>query len=352
MAVDFILNGQAHGDVASRLLRSDFDLNTCRMWLDDKGRTKMTVRNGNKNTVRIVRNANATLRKDEWIDIDRAVIEQYNVRMRAVQDLVSRGLTKTVPNGMGTTILQHQTESDITDAIISMSPTRMSDRDRVVMDLTSLPLPIIHKNFSYDIREIAVSRKNGVGIDVRHAAKASRKVLETVEKLLLGLAGTYAYGGGNVYGYTNYPNRNTKVITAPTASGWSPATLISEVLAMIQQLDDDQRDGPIVLYVSTAWSPYLDDDYSAAKGDLTLRDRLKKIDGIEDVRTIKRLTNYDMVGVQMDSDTVQMVIGMPLTTLQWEEKGGMEAHFKVMTIMVPQLFKDFADSCGIIHAAA
>jgi hypothetical protein len=54
----------------------------------------------------------------------------------------------------------------------------------------------------------------------------------------------------------------------------------------------------------------------------------------------------------MTSDVIRMVIGMDVTTVQWETMGGMRLHFKVMAIMVPQLRADYNSNTGIVHGTA
>ena len=54
--------------------------------------------------------------------------------------------------------------------------------------------------------------------------------------------------------------------------------------------------------------------------------------------------------VQMTSDVARAVVGMDITTVQWESKGGMQLNFKVMCINVPQIRADFYGNCGILHA--
>ena len=173
-----------------------------------------------------------------------------------------------------------------------------------------------------------------------------------VEQLTLGVASSYAYGGGTIYGYTNLLGRLTAAMTLPTAVGWTGATTVGEILTMRGQSTAAFHYGPWVLYNSPNWDNYLDNDYSTAKGDNTLRDRLKKIEGIEDVRTLDYLTAYQMVLVQMTSDVARLVIGADITTVQWETQGGMQLNFKVMCIMVPQLRTDYNGNTGIVHGTA
>lgn len=347
--MDYILNGQAHGNAAAQLLDNNFDLAALRPWIDKDGKHYCQVLENNAR--RVVRVANATLRKDEWIELDRQIVEAYQVRLRAVTDLRSRGLQYTVPDGLSKTVLQTERQSDINGAILSMDGTRESERDRPLFDIVNLPLPIVHKDFSFSARQLAASRKGGSPLDMTTARLAARQCAEQIEELLLGVATGITYGGGTIYGYTNFPNRNTRTITLPTAGGWTPATALDDVLAMRSQAYGDNQFGPYVLYCSPNWDQYMDDDFSSAKGDNTLRQRLKMIEGIEDVRTLDKLTGYSLVLVQMQQDTARMVVGAEITTVQWESKGGMQVNFKVMGILVPQVRADYDGRCGIVHGS-
>lgn len=347
------MNGQANGSVASALMQNDFDVATLRPYIGKDNRTFITRNEGGKAIAVPTMNSTATLRKDEWIQLDTAVMSAAMSRLRVVADLRSAGLVFNIPNGMGKTVLQTENMSDITDADISMDPARESENDRPVFDLTNLPLPVIHKDFFFNARQIATSRNGGVAIDTSMAQLAGRKVAEEAEKLVLGVSPSgFSYGGGVVYGLTNFPGRITKVLTNPNNSAWTPALFIREILSMRQSNVDTNHFGPWVVYVSPAWDYFLDGDYSALKGDNTVRDRLKAVNSIQDVRTADGLTGYQVVMVQMTSDVIREVIGMDITTVQWETMGGMRLHYKVMAIMVPQIRSDYYGTSGIVHGVA
>lgn len=348
--------GLASGGVAASLLSSNFNPNSLRPMADEYGRVFQTVTN--KRGKEICEflptvNADSTLRKNEWQLLDLAVIKAAKPRLRAWGDLVNAGLTFDIPNGMSKTVLQHQTQSDISGAIMSMDGLRESDRDRPIYDLTNLPLPIVHKDFSFSAREVAVSRNGSTPLDTTTAELAGRRVAEAVEQLLLGVSSTYTYGGGTIYGYTNYTNRLTKVLTNPsTSSSWTPSITVNEVLAMRNLSQLAYHYGPWMLYCSPNWDTYMDDDYSAAKGDKTLRQRLAAIDNINGCRTLDYLTGYQLLLVQMSADVIRAVQGMPITTVQWESHGGMMLNFKVMAIMVPQVRCDHNSNTGLVHGTA
>jgi uncharacterized linocin/CFP29 family protein len=341
--MNFILNGQASGDVASTLMANQMDVGALRPFVGDDGQSYMSLNSGDT----IVTNAPATLRKDDWIALDTAVLKAAKQRLRFVADLRGAGLTYAVPNGIGSTVLQYEQQSDITTATISMDGLRESNADRPEFNLVNLPLPIIHKDFQFSARQVAASRSGGSPLDTTTAELAGRRVAEEVEKLALGESSSYAYGGGTVYGLKNFPQRLTKAMTTPTSS--NHATTVNEVLEMKRQSQNAGYYGPWNLYAAPVWDEFLDEDYSTAKGDNTLRERLQRIDGINSVATLDYLTGNDMILVQNTSDVVREVIGLDVTTVQWESHGGMQLNYKVMAIMVPQLRADFNNNTGIVH---
>jgi len=350
--MDFILNGQGHGNVASALMGAGMDAGSLRPWIGNDGRHYVTVHKEGKPHAVPLTNATALLRKDDWKLLDTAVVKAAKPRLKAVADLRGAGLTFTIPNGMAKTVLESETQSDINDADVSMDGLRQGPTDRPKFELSNLPLPIIHKDFDFSARQVMVSRNGGPPLDTTTAELAGRKVAETAEKLLLGTYGTYAFGGGTIYGYTNFPSRLTKTMTAPTADGWTAVTAVTEVLAMRLQAQQAYHYGPYRLYCSLPWDTYLDADYSAAKGNNTLRNRLAAIEGIQSVTTLDYLSDdaYVMLLVQQTTDVVRVVVGMDITTVQWETRGGMQLNFKVMAILVPQLRADQNGNTGLVHA--
>lgn len=352
METDFILNGtEAYGSAADRLIACNMDVGALRPWKDRTGRSFITV-NGRGGPKNLVTNTPATLTKDEWIQLDQAVIKAARPLLRVWGDLTRAGLTYSIPNGMGTTVLQYQTMTDAGAATMSMDGLRQSERDRPLFDLKNLPLPLVHGDFSFSAREIAVSRQSGSPLDTVMAEQTTRKVAEQVERLVVGVSGSYTYGGGTIYGLTNYPDRITKVFDLPTGGTWTPKKTADSVSDMIQSAQNNYFNGPYMLYYSPGWTKYLDQDYSATYGGETLRSRLGKVADIVGIQKLDYLTNYQMVLVQMTSDVIRAVTGMGLTTVQWETEGGLKRNFKIMAIMVPQLRSTSDSTTGIVHGTA
>jgi len=346
----FIYNGQAVGDVAETLLANDFDVSVLRPYLGTNGRTYVNRRIGGKVVAVPVANATATLRKDDWLALDRAIVAAARPRLRLVSDLRAAGLQYVIPNGMGKTVLQTETIGDISPATVSMDGLRAGNADRPTFDLTNLPLPIVHKDFHFSARQIAASRNGGSPLDTSAAELAARMVGEEIEKMHLGVSSSFAYGGGTLAGLVNFTPALSKTLTAPTAQGWSGSTFVNEVLDMRALAAAAYHYGPFRLYHSPAWDKYLDNDFKA-NSDLTVRQRVAAIEGIGGVTSADHLTGYQAVLVQMTSDVIRVVVGMEITTIQWDTNGGLQKNFKVMGILVPQVRADQNANTGIVVGA-
>ena len=364
------LIGGGHSGTADRLIANNMDVGVLRPWLDQYGRSCVSVTNGYNGDgtpkyKTMLTNAPATLLKDEWIRLDDTVIRTARPELVVWNTLVSRGLVFNMPNAMATTVLQHQTMTEAGEAGLSMDALVRTSRDRPVFEIEGVPLPIVHSEFSFPARELAISRAGRMPLDTTMAEMASRRCAETIERLALGTLGSYYYAGYNIYGLTNYPSRITKTFTLPTAGGWVPQVLVDEVLDAMQSLRSVYFNGPYLVFYSPAWGKYLDADYSAAYNGSTLRTRLTQIADIStwvksdylsasgsDRFGLDPGSGFTIVIVQASSAVVQAIQGLALTTLQWDESGGLEKKFKVMGIMVPRLRKNNYGNTGILHAVA
>lgn len=346
--VDFIMNGTAHGDSASRLLANELDPAMMRPYFNERGEPCFTINIGGQPREVVTTNANATLTKDAWIALDNAVRDAAKPRLRAVSDLMSRGLSVGL-DGMSTTVFQSQALSDLTDAKVTMDGQEEASHDRIQTSLDSLPLPIIEKDFGFSKRQINVSQKGGAPLDLTGARLAGQKVAEMIEKMLIGDIVLPKFSGANIYGYKNFPSALTKTITEPTGA-WTAATTVQEVLAMRSQAYAAYHYGPYMLYYGPSWSAKMDDEYKS-ESSVTLANRLRAIDDIVDVKRLDHLSGYELILVQLSPEVIRMVNGMDITTVQWATDGGMGVRFKVMAIMVPQLRADYYGRTGIVYGS-
>lgn len=286
-----------------------------------------------------------TLRKDQWIQIDRIVRETQRLRLRAWSDLRAANTFGNF-DGMATPIIEFEKLTDVGEAVVDMDA--LSDAQRNASPhflLQGIPLPITHSDFQLSKRFLASSRRGGgQGMDTTNAQQASRRVAETIEKTLIGTLAGITYGDDNNYedstpqvtGYTNNPDRITSTgNTAPSSSNGT--TILSEWLTQRELFTASNFFGPYNVYVATDWDEFLDNDFKT-NSDRSVRERLLMIEGISSIKRLDYLTTAGTtIWADFGSGLIQAVNGMEVTTVQWESKGGLQINFKVMGIQVPRL---------------
>lgn len=333
---------------------SDLNVNNLRPWIGRDGRAYVTEIKVNRRTGELYKDkrlvANATLRRDEWKALDDAVLRISEERLVGISDLQARGLTYNITNGMGKTVLEYHDMSNALEAEMTMDGITKAPSDTVDYGVNYMPLPIVHADFRLNLRVLAASRNMGDALDTTLVERATRKVSEKLEDFLF-TDTSYPFGGGTIYTYVSHPDVNTVSLgTNWDASAATGATVIDDVRAMKQASIDAKHYGPWMLYVPTSYETVLDDDY-VSNYPRTIRERIKGIDGIIDVKVADKLPDDTVIMVQMTSDVVRLVNGMPINTIQWETQGKMAQDFKVMAIMVPQIRSDQDGNSGIVKLA-
>ena len=299
------------GDVATRLMQSGFNINSLR--------------------------TNAVLRKDEWSQLDTALIEVARKRLPLVTALVGAGLTFNIGNGLGTTILEWEQVSDMEPADVSMSGVTRGEQDTLEYTLQSMPLPIIHKDFTINIRKLEASRTLGQPLDTAQAALAGRLVAEATEEMVI-LGHATRVGTAEIFGLDTVPNSQAVTITDLWDTTTAAVDYVVDVLAAIAALESDFMYGPYALVINYTTKNRMQNDYIATDiTGKTIMDRVRDIDGISTVIASHDVAANTAYVFQMTSDVIDEVIGLQPTTVQWETQGGMQMHFKVMSIMIPRL---------------
>ncbi len=350
--VDLITNGSAQGAVANMFVGGGLNANSMRPYIGADGRPYITHYNGGDpknpaNYKAVPIQGNATLRREEWLRLDEAVLAIAEHRLGGISDLEARGLVYDIGNGMGTTVLEYHDVSDALEAELTMDGVTRAQGDRPNFTAKYLPLPIIHADYELNRRVLEASRNLGQPLDTTLAERAARKVNERLEAMLFTDVG-YTFGGGTIHSYLNFPYRNKKNLTKSWASPATGAEIVADVLAMKQMSISAHHYGPWMLYVPTGYETILDRDYDSTRGH-TIRERVMAISGILGVKVIDTLPADTVVLAQMTSDVVRLVRGMGIQNVEWATQGGMITKYKVMTIQVPQIRADQAGNCGIVH---
>ena len=362
--VDLLFQGQAQGDVGQEVLNAGGKLNvgTMKPFVGKDQRSYIQVFKGGdpkkpeNYSVSLTNNA-ATLRRDEWKQLDETILKIAETRLGGVQDLVSKGLVYNIGNGMGSTVLEWHDVSDALEAVATMDGVTRGQNDRPVFQTNYLPLPIIHADYEINARVLASSRTLGNPLDTTMAERAARKVNLLLEQMLFTNT-TYSWGDdddrseNSIYSYINHPDRN--LVTLSTygqwnASGTTGADIVASVMAMKQSSISAFHYGPWTVYYPVSYETSLDADYDTVTPGTTVRERILKIDGINELKVVDTLTAHNVLLVQMTPDVVRLVRGMGLQNVEWRSEGNFLTNYKVMTIQVPQIRSDQNGSSGLVH---
>jgi len=355
--VDYMsLNGETRGEIAQQVQKNGaLDPFQRRPFIHDDGFSYVDVHMGGnpkkKASWKAVKiQGNATLRRDEWKQLDEAVIGIAEQRLTGFDYIKSKGLTYNLGNAMGTTVLEWHQRGDAMKAEMTMDALTRGPGDRPVYTTHYIPIPIIHVDYEINLRELEASRKLGNPIDVDDAERATRKIKEYKENMLF-TDTSYDFGGGTIYSLVNHTDRNTYSLGTSWSSD-TAANILADVIAMKQASIDDYHYGPWVLFIPTSYETVMDEDYdTSGKSTQTIDERLKKIRNLEDIVVVDKLAANNVLFVQMTSNVVRIVNGMEEQNVQWTVEGGFLIKFKVLTIQVPQIRSDDNNRSGIVHAS-
>jgi uncharacterized linocin/CFP29 family protein len=287
---------------------------------------------------------NALLRKDEWKELDARVIDVARSRLVAVQDLRSAGLTVPL-GGLGTLLSEYEKLNDMTAADLDMAGVTGGEKDTVAFDLVSVPVPIIHKDYSLNIRRLLSSRNMGNALDTTQAQVAARLVADKIESVLFNGAGI-TVDGNLIYGYTNHPNRNT----GSAAGDWGTITnIFTTINSMVADAEADNYFGPYILYVATPQYAEARDVYTDGSGQSAIARSIEAIPELREIKPSSDLAAGSVVLVTMQPDVVDLAIAQEVSNVQWDEQGGMIQNYKVMAAMAPRVKSDSALRSGIVH---
>lgn len=303
---------------------------------------------------------NDVLRKEEWQQLDETLVGVARQRLIGVGDLISRGLSFNL-GGLGVVLSQYEKLGDMSRAQVDFSGVTDGEKDSVTFTLVSVPVPIFHKDFTINVRRLEASRGPGAigaAIDRTQIETSAQKVTEMMEEVLFnGLNQTGVGDGGasggsvqsgagvttqnSLFGYTNESNINTQ-----SGGTWGTVTNpTTDVINAIGQNEGDSYFGPYLLYVATTQFNKLRAFHTDGSGDQVF-DRLKRIQGLEDVRPGDRLTSGTAMLITPRRDCVDLAIGQDLTVVEWESKGGLMLHFKVMSALAARVKSDAQSGSG------
>lgn len=292
---------------------------------------------------------NATLRHEEHVRYDDKLVMVARQRLNGIADLQRAGLVVPL-GGLGVMLSMYERAGDMTAAAVNMDGMTDSQKDRLTFDEVGVPIPIFHKDWSLNKRQLEASRTRGEPLSTTQVAISTRIVADSLEDCLFNGLPSLVVDGKTIYGYTTHPDRNTVTLSG---SGWATATgrdIIGDTKNMLQAAYDDNKFGPFVMYVAKDIWAEIQMDYNDNKGDKTYKERIESFSDISEVKAGDSLPAGHVVLVQMTEDVVDLAVAQDIVNLEWQTNP-MQSLFKVYGAMAPRVKADKNGSCGIVHGS-
>ncbi len=288
------------------------------------------------------------LKKDEWEELDAAIVEAVTRELNIVSDLRGLGLTQAL-GGLGTMVSQVAVGSEKVAASVSMSGRTAGDRDRVDSFLREFPVPIIHSEYEIGARELEAARRLGNAIDVTEATSSGIVVSEKIEDMVFDGETSILVGGATIPGLTTHSGRDTD--TAANYGGGDFGTFgngTQTILGMLSALAALNYRGPFGVYVSN--TQYFEILTPSANRDGTDLSDIEAIPGVSFVRRSDFLPDGEVIVVQLSRTVIDIAVALEISNREWRSGDEMAFYGKVMGAMVPRLKQDFAGNVGVAHA--
>lgn len=303
--------------------------------------------------------------------VDRAVIETAPLEMVGIPDLqtgIDERLVTSI-DGLSAVYYRKQGAVATASAKIAMSPAVRKDHAGMRFYSWDYPLPVIYENYWLNKREMMQSRRVGYDKLATLAREATRSISRKAEDLLFN--GEVQLEGKYIYGYTKYPDRQLYSIT-----DWLTETgenIVEQCNQMLQRQIDARHYGPCVLYIPPSFVEVLRRDYIPSVVSDTVLSRIYAINTVPSgaggrlptsqmativaVKMAPYLSDGNVVLVEMRSNTVSLIEGLPLQNVQlpqnpndlWQERYAVVAMW-VPALMAQELI-DGTKLCGIVHGS-
>lgn len=302
---------------------------------------------------------NAVLPKDAWIDLDTAVMDVIRTELVVIADLIAAGLIHNIPD-LGVTVTEWQRLKDMADAQTDMAAETAGDEDALDFSLDGAPVPITHKDFRLNIRQLLASLRAGNGLDTLSVNVAARKVRDRLEAMVMNGTGGVTSGTYTVYGLTTHPQTTTDTADnfAGGGAGSGDFTTVGNaynvlvgMLSTLASATKGYYTGPVGVYVARAQFNELMKRYTDGSGQSQVAAMLANLgEGsggrIRYIKASDDLATGVVVMVVLRADVIDLGIvnlaGGQIIPVQWSSMGeiggrGILEHFKVMGAMVPRI---------------
>lgn len=281
--------------------------------------------------------------------IDNAVVKVGRQRLVIADDMISSGLTYSLPNWLSVPTLTSHKLAEAGHAQRSMVPAPRGERQVQQWTTYTLPVYCTWDDFSFGIRELMAAERVGSPLDTTHVEQATRNVNDAIEDAIIN--GAVQVDGLTTPGMLATTNTKQYVDSeAWTAANHSGEDILADVLGMIDVAIADKYYGPYNLYVPTTYGSKLNQDFKSATSG-TIMERLLSVNaGGRNIviKTADKLPTDKTLLVQMTSDVLDVIVGQSPAAISWEDGPGMTRNFVVMACIVPRIKSNSDGNFGIV----
>ena len=328
-----------------------------RPYIDKDGRAKISVYQGGdindpkSYTQKLIDNDMAIFTPEEWKAIDTRLREIAASRQVGIAKLKELGLVYNLANPFASQSLEYIKTSDMHDASVNMNFKVTNETDKQQVKTASIPIPVVSWRWSFDIRDLQTSRVYNRPLDLKGATVGARKIGEKLESMMFGANATIL-DDKKIDSIISFADSN-KIATLHNwnATGTTTTDILDDVIALKKKSIEDKHFGKWILFVAQNYEARLDDDYgvdATTKAYIPLMDRIKKINGILDVIVSDFLPDDTVALVQMTNDTIELINGMELTTVQIMNAGGLNFEMLSFVMQTHAVKSDYDGNCGIV----
>lgn len=285
--------------------------------------------------------------------IDAAVVRVGMQRLQFVQDLYAAGLTYSLPDALAVPFLEHRTRGRSGTARRVMNPASRGETHVSPMSSDRLPIYLTMADSQFNIRELRMSARVGIPLDVSGIEDDTRAVNEALEDAAINGATTLDGQALQVLGYDapgllNAPNANTKSLSlADWTTTPNGTNVMLAITQMIAQLVADKKYGPYRLYVPTATGIAWNLDFKS-NGNDSIMARLRQIENLQGIKSLDFLPSTKVAMIQMTSDVVDIIDGQRPTVIPFTSLDGFTLYNVIMAIQVPRFRSDYDGNSGIV----
>lgn len=218
-----------------------------------------------------------------------------------------------------------------------------------------VPQPIYHTDFSIPFRQNGFSYKNSDGVSESVSAVA----LERDSTLVLGNSDIVVDVNGTeaeLYGLTNHPD----TLAMPSGiSDWADSAnndkIYKETITLVKEMFTKRKaaqiPNSIIMFVANDVMPEFDADYSDAKGDRTVKERVMAITAIKEVMPCQWLPDGAVLLVEASPQTLRIPTSNDVIVTPWNRVDPFEdLRFTVFAASTLQVRSDRNGNTGLLYA--